>query len=52
MAAREIEVLVEVSGFGMDGSMEITMTQVHIDVQKRDFGGGGVPSVLDRIAAC
>ena len=35
----------------MDGGVEITMTQVHIDAQKHDLGGGGgVPSELDRIA--
>jgi hypothetical protein len=48
VAAREMEVLLEVSGFDMDRSVEMTLTQVHIDIQKRDFGGGGgVPSELD-----
>ena len=34
----------------MDGGVEMTLTQVHIDVQKCDIGGGGVPSELDGIA--
>ena len=28
----------------MDGGVEMTMIQEHIDVQKSDFGGGSVPS--------
>ena len=32
-------------------TMEMTMTQAHINVQKCDFGGGGEPSELDRMAA-
>ena len=35
----------------MDGDVEMTLTQAHIDVQKHDFGGGGMPSELERIAA-
>ena len=35
----------------MDGGVEMTMTQVHIDVQKRDFGVGGVSSELGGIVA-
>jgi len=27
----------------------MTTTQVHINIQKRDFGEGGVPSVLLRV---
>ena len=33
----------------MDGGVEITMIQVHINDQKHYLGGGGVPSKLDRI---
>jgi hypothetical protein len=42
MAAGEMEVLLEVGGFDIDGGRKMIMTQVHIDVQKCDFGGGGV----------
>ena len=45
-----MEVLLEVGGFDMDGGVEITKTQAHIDIQKQDFEGGGVPSEFDRIA--
>ena len=38
-----MEVLLEVGGFDMDGSVELTMIHTYIDVQKCDFGGGGVP---------
>ena len=34
MAAREIEVLLEVGGFVVDGGVEMIIIQVHIDVQK------------------
>ena len=44
MAAGEIEVLLEVGRF-------MTLTEAYIDVQKCDFGGGGVPNELDGIAA-
>ena len=45
LAAREVEVLLEVGGFDVDGGVEISMIQVHIDVQKRNLGrGGGMPS--------
>ena len=45
-----MEVLLEVGGFDMDGSVEMTMTQVNINVQKRYFGGADVSSELDGIA--
>ena len=51
MAAEKTEVLLEVGRFDMDGGMELTMIHTYIDVQKCDFGGGGVPGELDRIAA-
>ena len=41
----------EVGGFVVDGGMKMTMAQVHINVQKYDFRGGGVPSEFDEIAA-
>ena len=40
----------EVGGFDKDRGVEMTLTQVHVDVQKRDFGGRGVPNKLDGIA--
>ena len=47
MAAGEIEVLLEVGGF----DVEMTMIQVHINIQKHDLGGGGMPGEFDRTAA-
>ena len=38
MVTGKMEVLLEVGGFDMDGGMEMTMTEAHIDVQKCDFG--------------
>jgi hypothetical protein len=38
-------------GFDMDGGVEMTLIQSYIDIQKCDFGGGGVPGELDGIAA-
>ena len=46
-----MEVLLKVGGFDMDGGMELTMIHTYIDIQKSDFGGGGVPGELNRIAA-
>ena len=46
-----MEVLLEVGGFDMDRGVEKAMAQAHINVQKLNFKGGGVPSELDRIAA-
>jgi hypothetical protein len=51
VAAGEMEVLLEVGRFDMDGGMELTMTHTDIHVQKCDFRGGGVPGELDGIAA-
>ena len=42
-SAGEMEVLLEVGRFDMDGGVELTMIHTYIDVQKCDFGGGGVP---------
>ena len=42
----------EVGRLDMDRGVKMTLSQAHIGIQKRDFGGGGgVPSELDRIAA-
>ena len=51
MAAGEMGVLLEVGRFDMDGGLELTMIHTYIDVQKCDFGGGGMPGELDGIAA-
>ena len=51
MAAGEMEVMLEVGGFDMDGGVELTMIHVYIDVQKSDLGGGGVPGEFDGIVA-
>ena len=34
-----MEELLEVDGFDMDGGVEMTKSQTHIDFQKCDFGG-------------
>ena len=46
-----MELLLEVGRFEMYGGAELTMIHTYIDVQKCDFGGGGVPGELDGIAA-
>ena len=51
MAAAKMEVLLEVGRFDMDRGVELTMIHTYINVQKCDFGGGGVPGELDGIAA-
>jgi hypothetical protein len=43
--AGELEVLLEVGRF----DVEMIMVQVHIDVQKHDFGEGGVTNELGGI---
>lgn len=48
MSVGEMELLLEVGGFDVDRGVEITMTQVHINVQKYDLGRGGMPSEFDR----
>ena len=40
----------EVGGFDMGGGVELTISHTYIDVQKSDFGGGGMPGELDGIA--
>ena len=51
VAAGEMEIFLEVSGFGVDGSVEMTLIQVHIDAQRCDIRGGGLPSKFDGIEA-
>ena len=51
MAAGKMEVLLEVGRFDMDGGVELTMIHTYIDIQKCDFGRGGVPGELEGIAA-
>ena len=46
-----MEVLLEVGRSDMDGGVELTMIHTYINVQKCDFGRGGVPDELDGIAA-
>ena len=45
-----MEVLLEVGRFDIDGGVELTMIHTYFDIQKCDFGGGGVPGELDGIA--
>ena len=49
VATMVVEILLEVGRFDMDGSMELTVINVHIDVQESDLGGGGVPCAVDMI---
>ena len=51
MVAGEMEILLEVGRFHVDGDVEMTMIQAHIDVQKHDLGGGGMAREFDRIVA-
>ena len=48
---RQLEILLVVGSFDVDGGVEMTLIQVYIDVQKHDLGGGGIPSELDGMAA-
>ena len=47
MAAGEMEV----GGFNIERTVEMTMIQALIDVQKSDLGGGDMPNEFDRIVA-
>ena len=38
----------EVGRFDMDGGVELAMIYAYIDIQKCNFGGGGVPGEVDR----
>ena len=48
----EVLVLLEVGWFDMDGGVEMTLIQAYIDVQKCDFGEGGVAGELDGNSNC
>ena len=50
MAAGELEALLEVGGFNVDGDLEITMIQTYINVQKHNLVGGGMSSKFYGIA--
>ena len=39
MSTGEMEVLLEVGAFDVDGVVEMTIIQAHMDVQKCDMGG-------------
>ena len=41
----------EVDRFDMHGGVELAMIHMYIDIQKCNFGGGGVPGEMVGIAA-
>ena len=45
-----LQILLMVDGFDVDGSAELTLLDVNIDIQEGDMGLGGVPGDVDRIA--
>ena len=45
-----MQILLTVAGFDVDGSAELTLLDVSIDIQEGDMGLGGVPGEVDRIA--
>ena len=45
-----MQILLMVGGFDVDGSVELTLHDVNIDIQEDDMGLGGVPGEVDRIA--
>ena len=49
VTAMVVEVLFGVGGFDVDRSVEMTMFNMDIDVQKSDLGGGSVPGEVDGI---
>ena len=49
VAVGKMEILLEVGGFHIDRGMEMTIIKAHIDVQKCDLGGVGVPSEFDEV---
>ena len=44
-----MEVLLEVSGFNVNGDVVMTMIQVHINVHKCDLGRRGMPREYDMV---
>ena len=45
-----MQILLMVDGFDVDGSVELTLLDVNINIQEGDLGLGGVPGEVDRIA--
>ena len=45
-----MQILLMVGGFEVDGSAELTLLEVNINIQEGDVGLGGVPGEVDRIA--
>ena len=50
MATVVMQILLMVDWFDVDGSAELTLLDVDIDIQEGDMGLGGVPGEVDRIA--
>ena len=47
-----MQILLMVGWFDMDGSAELTLLDVDIDIQEDDMTLGGVPGEVDRISDC
>ena len=45
-----MQILLMVGGIDVDGSAELTLVDVNVDIQESDMGLGGVPGEVDRIA--
>ena len=45
-----VQILLMVGWFDVDGSAELTLLDVNIDIQEGDMGLGGVPGEVDRVA--
>ena len=45
-----MQILLMVGGFDVDGSVELTLLNVNINIQEGDMGLGEVPGEVDRIA--
>ena len=45
-----MQILLMVTGFDVDGSAELTLLDVNIEIQEGDMRLGGVPGEVDRIA--
>ena len=45
-----MQILLMVDGFDVDGSVELTLLDVNINIQEGDLGLGGVPGEVNRIA--
>ena len=52
MAIGELEMVLDIGGFDVDRGVEMTLIQRHINIQKRDLGGGrGMPGEFDEVVA-